>query len=271
MATEAGEARDEAAKAAAVRLIEGGLYDEYFKVAFRTSAPLFWYRRDDRDAGGSPQIAAATTFFVNTGAAVFGVTAKHVLERAIEVASDPAIECVLGNRIRFNPRDRMIATSGESDVATFSVGARELAALGRFAHQVPGRWPPPPPEEGKGIFYGGFRGVDRLVEGKTIDFGFAAGAGVATVVDRKGLMIEFDRKSWVCQTRWTPPKEGESWGGASGGPVFAVQKNRGAGRPELFSWRVVGVIAQGEAAWEVIRVHTLWNVNPDGTMAASER
>jgi hypothetical protein len=147
-------------KAAATRLIEAGLYDVFFDVALKNAAPIYWYRRDDHSAGGRPRINyAATAFFVDTGVARFGVTAKHVLQKAIKAGADPAIVCMLG-KAAFDPRERMIAES-DADVATFFVDAKEFTTFGWVPHQPPGAWPPRPPEEGKGVFFGGFRGGER--------------------------------------------------------------------------------------------------------------
>jgi hypothetical protein len=147
-------------KAAATRLIEAGLYDVFFDVALKNAAPIYWYRCDDHSAGGRPRINyAATAFFVDTGVARFGVTAKHVLQKAIKAGADPAIVCMLGNAA-FDPRERMIAES-DADVATFFVDAKEFTTFGWVPHQPPGAWPPRPPAEGKGVFFGGFRGGER--------------------------------------------------------------------------------------------------------------
>jgi hypothetical protein len=44
------------------------------------------------------------TFFVPTGAALFGVTAGHVLEEAIKAVDDPAVECILGTTCGRRPK-----------------------------------------------------------------------------------------------------------------------------------------------------------------------
>ena len=259
------ESDESEAKAAAIRQIQAGLYDQYFKIAFNTAAPFYWYKREDGSEGYLPKINGGTAFFVDTGEALFGVTAKHVLEAALKAAADSAFVCQLGST-PFDPSSRSIAVSSDSDLATFSVRLDEMRATGRIAHQPGGTWPPPPPEEGKGIFFGGFRGVDRKRESERIVFGFAAGVGVATNVAPDHFTIQFHRDSWVCQERWSPPTRGESWGGASGGPVYTIQRTRNGDGPELHSWRLAGLIEEAHDEWEIIRVQSLRNVHRDGTV-----
>jgi hypothetical protein len=49
-------------------------------------------------------LASFRTFFVHTGAALFGVTAGHVLEEAIKAVDDPAVECILGTTCGRRPK-----------------------------------------------------------------------------------------------------------------------------------------------------------------------
>ena len=63
--------------AEAVRIMAGGLGRAELELATSFAMPLYWiYREDD-----GYRVRNGTCFFLDTGQAVFGVTARHVVDQ----------------------------------------------------------------------------------------------------------------------------------------------------------------------------------------------
>jgi hypothetical protein len=105
-------------------------------------APLCWHVQ----APHGRSYRNGTAFFVNTGSAVFGVTAAHVIAGWRADASLDARELRLGGNhsaIDLNWDERVIDIHEGLDIATFQVTEREVGVLTK--HVLTGsqrEWPP---------------------------------------------------------------------------------------------------------------------------------
>jgi hypothetical protein len=123
----------------------------------------FWWGTDPYDA--NMVRANASCFFVEVGAARFGVTAYHVVKAYRECRDEcPSARLVVRNVALSDWDARFIDGNEDSDVATFKVSDDEFRAIGvRPFRSDPDSWPPPPPTSGGGVFITGYPEVDRRV------------------------------------------------------------------------------------------------------------
>jgi len=231
----------------------------YFGVAMECSAPIFWHRRTEPSTA---VVNSGTIYFVNAGQGTFAITAKHVLEGYEQALEGQELTCMIAE-LPIDPLEREIARHPVADIATLRFSSEKVAQIGKKVHAPTGMWPPGPPEEDKGVFFGGYRALDRQVSPGNIEWGFGAYLGIARNVRDGRFSIQFEREFWIPDSELPPPGQGETWGGASGGPVFAVVSGA------VDSWRVTGVIVEHQADMEVFYVHTLTDVLRDGTIRPS--
>jgi hypothetical protein len=238
-------------------LLRQGLGDELARVVWLCCAPIFWGHPPN-----GPFSNSATTFFVNTGERTIGITACHVVERFREARGDnPALECQIKGAL-FPLLDRLIDFSHALDLVTFAASEDEVRRLGTGVHFSSPPWPPAPPEQGKGVFFGGFPGSDRLHEEGRVNWGFGWGLMPVEVVEHNRLVIRFDHERWVQPKDVPLPPPGTSWGGLSGAPLFAVV------RTALLTWRLVGVVKEFHQTdyLELLYAIPIEFVRPDGTI-----
>jgi len=170
----------------AIRIIQGPFGQQLLRIAGEYVAPFFWgvYR-----PGVAPAISNGTAFFLQCGASPFVVTAAHVYRTyCSEKEREPTVVCQVGN-MPFRLEERVIAVDKRLDVATFRIKEQEVKSIGRWIYRHdPAKWPPLPPEQGKGVFFAGYPGGYRGYRSdREIDFGIYAGILTATVVKEDTL------------------------------------------------------------------------------------
>jgi hypothetical protein len=218
-------------------------------IVFSCSWPVLWL-----DPDGKEEEIGGTCFFVHSGSRLFGMSAWHVLSPRSDGRA-----CRLPNT-HIDPSRRVISFNADRDVATFDINEREVMQIGKV-WTTPVDWPPKLPEKGRGVFFGGYRKRDRkrLKDG-TYDCGFAGALTTAEEVNGDRIVVNLDRVGEVAQRTYRPIERGEDWGGASGGPLFAVVADA------VDSWRLVGVLSQGVGTWENFVFCTISKVRADGTI-----
>lgn len=247
---------DPKSKEDATKMIKAGLGKAYFEIALNCSAPLFWYFQ-----GQSTVLRIAhsgTAFFVDAGAGPFGVTASHVIEQLrSDSSSNTRVSCYVGS-LELDLLGRVIAQDAKADIATFSVTENEVSRMDKVTHAPAGSWPPRPPDDGKGVFLGGYRSRDRETSGIDTIWGFTGVVSVAHTVPGNRLRVQLNRDEFVQLDNLTCPEQNEPWGGASGGPVFAVVSGI------VDTWRIAGVIAEYSEQFEVFYLSGLEQIERGG-------
>jgi hypothetical protein len=237
---------DEAQKRDAIALILGGLGEAELKIAASYTTPFFWVLRS---SDGREMMKGGSAFFLDTGERIFAVTAAHVVEECLQdTKSSTFVQCMLGSKlgsvVAFHLGDRLIDTHREIDIATFWITQEEIRQTGRVVLQgfYHGKgWPPPLPQQDRGVTYCGFPGTGRRwLAPREISFGCAAMAGIATNSHETSLSILVERENLVQVFGEEAMPENYDFGGVSGGPVLAVVQT-----PTLRSWMPAGVIIQG--------------------------
>ena len=144
---------------------EKGLGKAEIEFAASVTAPLFWVLRDCL----GEIIKSGSVFFLDTGTAVFAVTACHVVEQCFADSKLPTfVQTMIGGRtgrpVPLHLGDRIIDAHHDLGIATFRVTPEELKLAGHTplaGFQKP--WPPRFPEVNGGITYCGFPGHSRRV------------------------------------------------------------------------------------------------------------
>jgi hypothetical protein len=114
----------------------------------RSSASIFhWASKQEDHKNGS-------MFFIDTGAGLFGVTAKHVYESYLGDVAQKHVRCKIDG-MQFDPIERFVSAGEMCDVATFRIAEEELRTLNRLTTP----WPPVVPKLARWFSWLAFRGV----------------------------------------------------------------------------------------------------------------
>ncbi len=242
----------------ATEIFRRGFGRELLREAMRVSTAIYW---GEPVAGSTPRIRnSGTVVFIDGGEGPFAVSAHHVIEGyRQDVARDPGLVCYVSGTA-YNPLQHIIAEDPSRDLVTLSISEAQLRAFDRGVHRNPGAWPPAPPHQGKGVFFGGFRGLDREQIDDRLGFGFSGGVGTATTVAGDRITVQFQREHWVCTDIMPGPPPNAPWGGASGGPVFALVQDG------VMSWRLAGIISEFSDSFEILIAYGLNHLLTDGRL-----
>lgn len=259
-------------EAEARAIMSAGLAKAELEFVMSVTAPLFWIMRD-----GNRSIRArnGSAFFLDAGQGVFAVTAAHVLQecrRAIDLGNLVSVQ--LGDiQIDLEGRNAVIAEHRDIDIATFRVSVADVSALRKTVLTgYQRRWPPAPPQQDRGVYYGGFPGIETIwMSPREVSFGAAPGGGVASSISEADVCSLVERDHLIAVLGSGPPPENYDFRGMSGGPMLTVIENG-----VLRSWSLAGVLyegpnpspdpAQAIAGLEIIRARRAHFILPDGTL-----
>ncbi len=232
---------------------------ETLRAAASLVAPIYFA---PRDGAGNNAINNGTIFFLDLGQGPFGVTADHVLRAFLNrKQAEPGLRCQIAE-LPFEPEDRLIDRDDYRDIATFRIEAEELSRLGNAVHRPRYRWPPKPPERGQGVLFAGYPGCERrLVGRRKVEFGICLAAPVASAINDRAVICQFERAHWIDAFGSAPPPENRFLGGLSGAPLWTV-----SGRGGKASWRLGGVISAFSQNWDLLFAKHAACILPDGRL-----
>ena len=256
------------AQARALMAVLGKAEGEF--IASLTTALWWVVRAGDRNY----HARNGSAFFLDAGQGVFGVTANHVIEEWRNDRQSKRVVALQLGGIPFDPEGRhaIIAEHRGIDIATFRITTDEVRAIGKTtltgSQHV---WPPPPPQQDKGVYYAGFPGVEKQwLSPREVSFGLAPGGGVANSVSDADVSSLLEREHIIPVLGGGLPPENFDFRRISGGPMLYVVEG------VLRSWALAGVIYEGPstaddpneaiAGLEVIRARRAHFINPDGTL-----
>jgi hypothetical protein len=241
--------------------------------AASASVPIFWIIRDRER---QHRARNGTGFFLNTGARLFGVTANHVLEGWRNDCDTKQVTALQFGDLPFDPggRNAIIGAHADIDIATFHVSPEEVRKVGKTPLTgYQSEWPPAPPHQGRGIYYAGFPGTEKIwLSSREISFGVAYAGGVASSVSERDVSSLIER-DYIMPVRDGPPIPPENYNfqGISGGPMLSVINHKG-----LRTWALAGVIHQGPntepdpnkaiRGLEIIKARRAHFILPDGSL-----
>jgi hypothetical protein len=236
----------------ALALLAAGYGRELQEASYRLTAPLCWAN----PGVASPAFNNGSIFFLDCGHGPFAVTADHVyagyLRRKQE---EPGLVCQI-ERLAFQPEERLIDRDERLDVATFHITESEIERTTKWLHQ-PERWPPSPPEQGRGVFFTGFARSTREQDDTSVTFGGVSLLLTATVLGEDTIKCQFDRESFVDMGSGIPPMN-LALDGVSGAPLWTL-----VDKP-IVGWRLAGVIVEYTPPFEILVARRADCIRGDG-------
>jgi hypothetical protein len=260
----------------AEKLILGGLGKAELEIAASYAAPFWWVMRNSE---GEELVKSGSLFFLDTGRAIFAVTAAHVVVECLKDTRSPMfVQSMIGTNgkvsLPIHLGDRIIDAHVGIDIATFRVTPDEILYVGRTPLKgYQPQWPPRLIDAESPITYCGFPGVGRRwVQPRTLSHGMVPMAGMVTNVSATCISVQIEREVLVRILGTEEMPENFDFGGMSGGPALAIVQ-----RPDLMRfWRPAGVIFQGPnpsgvagesiQGLEIIRIRPIHFVKPDGML-----
>ena len=240
----------------------------------RNYAAVIYWGTDLRDA--NTILNNGTCFAVKISGKIIGITADHVLFGGEESyfqqkVKFPDLELAIRNFHITDMEHRIIDHDKGLDIATFHLSEDEIGQIGFRVYECAiEKWPPPPPQKGRGITFMGFPADKRrVINRKSIEFEGVTESLVVTDVGPNHLDIQVRLKDLSSLNGEPIPPLEKNLGGYSGAPVLVVSSGLG----EL--WWPGGVIYQmprslrtdenGEEVTYIIarRVNV---INADGTL-----
>lgn len=250
-------------KEEATKVLKKGFGRVLSKVVLGCSVPVLWYRPEEFHANRVSN--SGTAFFVDAGSGAFGITAQHVIQGLRDAQADRADYICQVGAARVDVVERLIAEDRERDIATFAISEDELAEMERTPHRPAHFWPPTLKSkfDGKGIFFGGYRGQEKKIVPRHITWGFSFGLGTASNIHDDRLSVQFHREEWIplTESNLRQPLPNEPWGGVSGAPLFMVIDTG------IVSWHLVAVATEFNETFEIIYASSLSQVHADGSMS----
>jgi hypothetical protein len=217
----------------------------------RSVSVLHWASAPDDHRNGS-------MFFIDTGAGVFGVTAKHVYDEYLSAAAEKYVLCKVDG-MRFDPIERLVSAGVMCDVVTFKISNEELRTLDRLTTP----WPPVVPEVGQAVLLAGFPGCEKSFSGSnSIDLRMYAAKWIVDSVSERDISIVRPPDSEVLDIHGKGfPEHQYDFGGMSGGPVVIVIDGG-----HIFSWALSGVIYELQQSLEIFKAVRADVISEDGRL-----
>jgi hypothetical protein len=246
----------------AKRLASGSFGKELAAVAVACAVPLFWVKSQASN-GTRADTSSGTTFFIDFGTTICGVTAGHVYDGYVDWPGNSR-GCRIGRSERlFDLRDRQLSRGRNVDIFTFVASRAEAESTGARIMSV-GDWPPPAPKENQGLIFAGYPGCETQVNRPfEIQFGYFAGAGIVESVRNLDFSCRIDRENMVPVQGLALPEVGCDLAGLSGAPVLRVW------RGDVLSWDLAGIVYQcGRSLVELIKMARADLICAGGVVAA---
>jgi hypothetical protein len=237
--------------------LRSGLGRQYLEIAAHYAVPVMW--GGTGPDGVSSLLHHGTGFFLECGGPVLFVTAAHVF-REFQADKEKYSKVIFQlGPVRFHPEEALIAIDDDYDVVTFRADESVAEKAEKWIYRrSPSQWPPPPPDQGKGVFFGGFPKLYREEPAPDeIDFGLYGALLTATSVreDRITCQLDHDYIEDLLDLG-LPPKN--AWlGGMSGAPAWTVTET---------GWRLAGVIYQYSEESELFFIRRPERIRADGVI-----
>jgi hypothetical protein len=255
-------------------LMSSGLAKAELEFLMSITVPLFWVLREGEKRF---RVRNGSAFFLDAGAGPFVVTAYHVIE---ELNRDQHVGNVVAVQIGDLPldlagRNTIIAAHEELDITTFRITPEEVETLGKtILTGSQQQWPPLPPQQDRGVYFGGFPGTETIwMSPREISFGALPAGGVASSISEIDVSSLIEREHLIPVLGEGIPPPDYNFGGISGGPMLSVIEHK-----SVRSWALAGVIYEGPnpspdqeqavAGLEIIRARRAHFICPDGSLDA---
>lgn len=245
-------------EAEARALLHGPAGMELWKAAANYVVPIFWALVEKSD---SRILHNGTGFFLRVDGPTLLVTAAHVIRKfeADRTLHGVAVKAQLMN-VGFDPLKHLVDIDDSIDIATINVPNDLPDRVGKWTYQrQASSWPPPPPMQGRGLFFTGFPGIYRTESASdTVEFGLYGAILTATAVSEQRIISQLDRDHIETLSGLEPPPMNAPLGGMSGSPGWTLTQ---------VGWRLAGVLYQYSQDYELFYFRAADRIRPDGSLA----
>lgn len=245
-------------EAEARAILHSGAGTELRNAAGNYVVPLFWGQV--LTDGQRRVLHNGSAFFLRVEGPTLLVTAAHVIRQLQEDRREhgEGVTSQLMN-VGFDPLPTIIDIDDQLDIATCSVPEGLPARVGKWVYQRQAdRWPPPPPTQGRGLFFAGYPGIYRDDPGAdAISFGMYGGLSTATSVTDRDIVSQLDREHAEPLPGLDPPPLNAWLGGMSGAPGWTLTQ---------VGWRLAGVLHQYSTDYELFYFRPASCIRPNGTL-----
>lgn len=253
---------DDAEVAKAKALAAGPLGEKMGKFPLLFSKAAFFGQRPSRKK--TVEVNNGTVTLADLGNGPLAITCQHVVARFREKKQEAESVIFQLGFVDLDPIEQLIDENEHLDIATIRLTEKQVKAVtseGEIGSCVfkPKSWPPPLPEKGEFVAFGGFPGALRSVLSfDELEFcSWSSGASeVSSVSDFKFASV-FDRENWVQSFGTEHHMELVALGGMSGGPVFIKRK---------LYWDLIGIVSHYHENFDTVFFRSLKSVRPDGTI-----
>lgn len=202
-----------------------------------------------------------TIFFYDTGTKVLGITAFHVYEKYLIAKQNNALITCQINEATVNLEKFYIDGDKKIDIATFEFDKNEIQKIRKeilTGNQQ--SWPPDLPLKGDTVFFAGFPGYERIVEGQKINFGIYAAIHIIESINENDIICQVDKTQMVDIFGKGLPTDTYDLGGLSGAPICVVSTQ------PVINWRLVGIIHEANKNLQIIYARKINFISLDGRL-----
>jgi hypothetical protein len=220
---------------------------ELADLTMRVARPLVWH---DIGEPWPKYLLGGSCFILRFEAGLIGVTAAHVIgafEEATRRNSDVA--CLL-RTVPIDPVTTLIDRDESLDIATFRVTEDELVESKGIAVDCRSQWPPPTPDRGAVLSFGGFPELlTKPSTGFRTEFrAYVSQTCVEDVTDNYIITTFEPGRDFRIRAAPELSDLGSSLSGCSGGPVLMHFERNG-----LHRWLPAGLVVRGPRAQDYRR------------------
>ncbi len=204
---------------------------------------------------------------------VFMITNSHVLEAFRQSLVDHATAVFsFAGQAPFDPLSRIVCECNLRDIAVVDVTNlqvnRELdpnSAIGLLSPHIAIPWPPPAPEHGDSVVFGGWMERHRSQKGINVEFVATPFVGMRIDdVSANYATLTFEREYYVAGDGTTthPILAETDLSGLSGSPVFKIVKH------PIERAALIGIVRDHLQQQDVMRIALLTSLTPQGVFAS---
>lgn len=253
---------DDAEVAKAKALAAGPLGEKMGKFPLLFAKAAFFGQRPSREK--RVEINNGTVTLADLGSGPIAITCQHVIAGFRKKREEAERVIFQLGFVDFDPVEQLIDENERLDLATIWLTEKQAKAVtseGEIGSCIfkPKSWPPPLPDKGEFIAFGGFPGTLRsILSFDELEFGsWSSGASEISSVSDFQFASVFNRENWIQSFGTKHHMDLIALGGMSGGPVFIKRK---------VYWDLVGIVSQYHENYDTVFFGSLRSLRQDGTI-----
>lgn len=234
---------------------------ELWRAAASYVVPIFWALEHGESAS---ILHNGSGFFLRVDGPTLLVTAAHVIREYQRDRENhgTAVKAQVMD-VGFDPTKHLIDIDDLLDIATIKVPDNLPRRVGKWCYQRQAdRWPPPPPMQGRGLFFVGFPAIYRTQQSKvSVEWGLYGALLTATSVKDGSVISQLDHTYLEPLAELPAPPLNPWLGGMSGAPGWTLTQ---------IGWRLAGVLYEYSQDYELFYFRRADAIRPDGNLVRAQ-